>query len=565
MIRRWFWLLLLASLISGATAYMIAREQPTTYEASSLLIVGPGIDSLSPDLDELRAAAQLMQTYAELATTKPVLQGVVDELQLSTSPASLARDVKTRADETTQILAITAESDDAVQAAEIANAIAYTLVRMSPSGVTDTDSPMKNQMRDQIDKMEQEVARLESNLAELNRDFQATDLITEQSLIAEKIARERDYLADARRTLASLYESFQGSYTNQVKIVETASIGEPLDSSFYLTVLMGTIAGLVIALAIALTFEYFKGTVDTSEELAHVTNIPTLGALAKHKTLQGVGRNRLIVLAEPGSEAAENYRMIGSRLLLSRFKAQHSDALHAVTRQDALLAPDGAKPLRSVLISGTYANDDTSEIAANLAVVLAQMHHRVILVDAQLYRPNLDKIFGISMPDGVVGTLTIRANEPIGTPITRSTKPKLIQIDGALDLSVLPGGPVPDNPFELLVSAHMAELIQELEQEADIVLITAPPLLSFAESLVLASRVDGVVLTARSGKTHRSVFKGIVESLHSLDVRIIGTILDHNSVNQPAAAATRKGSATPAEYELELNKGTQTPLRSVKL
>ena len=566
-IKRWFWILIIASLITGTTAYTVAKAQPPVYETSALLIVGPGIDSLSPDLNDLRAAAQLMQSYAEIATTKPILEGIIHELNLSMSPGALARDINIRADETTQILTIRVEGGDAVQVANIANVVATTLVRMSPSGINGSESQLKNQVRTQIDKLEQESARIETMIVELDKDLQAAGHITEKHLIADQISQERNNLADARRTLASLYQSLQGSYTNQVKIIEAASIGEPLDSGLSLTVLMGTIAGLIMGLAIALAFEYFKGTIDTVEELGHVTSVPNLCVLPKYKALNGSGPKRLVVLANPGSRAAETYRTLGSKLLFSKRETPPESSYAIVKHDDGneLLTSNMFKPLRSVLISGTFVDDDTSEVAANLAVVLAQMRYKVILVDAHLHRPNIGKIFGVSTQDGVAGTLNLRATKPIGTQIMRSIKPELVPIEWAHNLSVLPSGPVSSDPFELLVSAHMTELIKELENQADIVLISAPPLLSFAESLFLASHMEGVILSVRSGRTRRSTLTSIVESLRSLHIPITGTILDHNSLRKTALPTRRESSPAETQYTIKLAKGRQTPLRSIKM
>src|SRR5690606_22542992 len=89
-IRQWWWLVILTALAAGIITYIASVRQPAVYRASVRLIVGPGIDSPSPDLNDLRAGAQLMQTYAELPQTGPFLQAVIDELNLSVEPGTLA-------------------------------------------------------------------------------------------------------------------------------------------------------------------------------------------------------------------------------------------------------------------------------------------------------------------------------------------------------------------------------------------------------------------------------------------------------------------------------------------
>jgi capsular exopolysaccharide synthesis family protein len=179
-------------------------------------------------------------------------------------------------------------------------------------------------------------------------------------------------------------------------------------------------------------------------------------------------------------------------------------------------------PLGSVVISGAQIDEDPSEITANLAVILAQTGHRVILVDAYLHRPTIGQKFGISEGEGLTNVLR-----------GWSKQAKLIPVDWAPNLFILPSGPIPPNPFELLVSNRMATLMQELESQADIVLITASPLLSYADSLILASRADGVIVVVHSGKANRETVREAVSSLRSLDADIIGAIFDYNQPARP--------------------------------
>jgi Mrp family chromosome partitioning ATPase len=100
-------------------------------------------------------------------------------------------------------------------------------------------------------------------------------------------------------------------------------------------------------------------------------------------------------------------------------------------------------------------------------------------------------------------------------------------------LSILPSGPIPASSFELLASTRMTDLIHELERQADLVIVAASPLLLFADSLVLASRVDGVVVVAHSGVTRRATLVEIVESLHTHGATTLGMILDQNQSQRP--------------------------------
>jgi succinoglycan biosynthesis transport protein ExoP len=561
-VLRWAWLLILATVVASAVAFVAIKRQPPLYQASARLIVGPGIEGVNPDLNALRAAAQLMRTYAEFATSQPVLNKVIDELHLPITTDNLATQIKVNSDETTLLLTISTQGSNPVQTVAIVSSLTHQLIGMSPSSTDGPQSQIKVRISDQIQKTEKDASDAETQIKQYEAKIQTAlqngaDAETRRFL-ADQLAQQRAYLTEARRTSASLYASLQTSFTNQIKIVELDTAPMPVDNNLKLIVLLAGVAGLLLAVTIVFAFEYFNDMIRTTADLLGATDIPLLGAIAKHKPLRGKVHEQLIVQALPGSRAAENYRMLGSKLLLSGYTTQYKNERRS--NEDAnMRAADSTNmntdhQLRSVVLSGVQTNEDTSEITANLAVVLAQTGHRVILVDAYLHRPTISHQFGIVDDEGLTSVLAGWVQQAKVTPV-----------EWAPNLSILPSGPIPPNPFELLVSARMATLIKELESQADIVLVATSPLLSFADSLILASRVDGVVVLLRSGTATRDMVHDTVESLHSLNARIIGTIYDYN---RPA----HKSSPTRQDPKLKMPlqrvspaKNTPAFLKSAKL
>lgn len=529
-VRRWLWALVLTTLLAGTVTYWLSSQEPTVYQAKAQLIVGPGIDSPNPDLTSLRTGAQLMQTYAELATMRPVLQTVAGDLKLDISPNVLENQITVKSNEDAQILSITVEDGDPVRAAAIANALADILVSLSPSNPNSSQAKLKEQIRDQARRLEASVTSSEAVIEQFEAELQATTDAESQRLLVDQLTQERARLSDTHRTLAMLYNSLQEFSVNQVQIVERADQSKAVASQLRLKVLIGAMAGLVLGLGLALGFEYFNDVIGDAEELAQLTNIQLLGAIAKHKKLHGVGRDQLIVQALPGSQAAENYRMLGTKLLAKhRAEATHYRVLAGMGGQE--LPANNHHSLRSVLISGSQVEDNAGEVAANLATVLSQTDLRVILVDAYLHHPIVGQLFDLDDPVGLTGLLT-------GEPRT----PKPTPVDWAPGLSILSSGPAPSNPFELLASSRMADLIEELESQADLVIIAGSPLLAFADGLVMASRVDGVVVVAHSGKTNHEVLREAVESLRALETHVIGAILNYNPPRRLSARAWSRRS-----------------------
>jgi len=148
-------------------------------------------------------------------------------------------------------------------------------------------------------------------------------------------------------------------------------------------------------------------------------------------------------------------------------------------------------------------------------VVMAQGGKRVIVVDCDLRRPTLNKLFGLPGDPG----LTTAILEGAGHPPLQDTA-----VSG---LRLLASGPLPPNPSELLGSRQFEELLAHLTNEADIVLLDAPPIVAVSDAAVLASKVDGVILVVNAGKTKRDLARRAKSLLEKVNARILGVVLNN--------------------------------------
>ena len=132
-VRRYAWRLVLAALVASLTALFVLNDQPTVFEAKTRLLVGPTVDSPSPDLNALRIGGQLMTTYADLVTTRPFLESINNKLGQKINLESLSGMIETKQNTEARILTILVRHRDPKQAVAIANAASQTLIEMSPS------------------------------------------------------------------------------------------------------------------------------------------------------------------------------------------------------------------------------------------------------------------------------------------------------------------------------------------------------------------------------------------------------------------------------------------------
>jgi non-specific protein-tyrosine kinase len=208
----------------------------------------------------------------------------------------------------------------------------------------------------------------------------------------------------------------------------------------------------------------------------------------------------LITLTDPRSPAAEAYRTLRTNLYFSSLDAA----------------------LETLVVTSAAPGDGKSTTLSNLAVTLAQGEKRTILVDADLRQPALHGFFGAENTQG----LTTMAVEDDAL-----SKPPLLETTVA-NLKLLPSGPLPPNPAEILGSRRMEDIIAALKERADIVLFDAPPIIAVTDAAVLSTKVDGVLLVVRAGKTRREHALRARELLDRVNVRLVGAVLSNAPTDQ---------------------------------
>ncbi|HOA25425.1 MAG TPA: CpsD/CapB family tyrosine-protein kinase [Aggregatilineales bacterium] len=206
----------------------------------------------------------------------------------------------------------------------------------------------------------------------------------------------------------------------------------------------------------------------------------------------------LITLTDPRSPAAEAYRTLRTNLLFSSVD----------------------DPVRAVIVTSPAPEEGKSTALANLAVTMAQSGRRTIIVDADLRRPTQHEIWGV-------------ASEPGLTTMMLEDLDELPLVDvGVENLRLLPSGPLPPTPADLVGSARMDAVIARLQEEADFLLFDAPPVIAVSDAAILGSKLDGVLLVVRAGSTRRDDAEQAKQILERLGVRIVGAVLTNAELDQ---------------------------------
>lgn len=308
---------------------------------------------------------------------------------------------------------------------------------------------------------------------------------------AEKLANATAVsFADAvQNTLEKPTEGESSSMVNVTVTNPATEPTKPASPNVPLFIALGGLLGLAAGIGFAVLRSVLDTRVHTLSDIEHLTDKPMLGGIALDPEAK---KRPLIVHADPRSPRAESFRTLRTNL--------------------QFLNVDGGP--RSFVISSSGPGEGKSTTTANLAIALAETGARVALIDGDLRLPRIADYMGIEGGVGVTDVL-----------IGRMKVADVLQKWGTSELYVLPSGPVPPNPSELLGSAAMERMLSSLEKYFDYVLIDAPPLLLVTDAAVIGKKATGVILAAASGKTKKPELAGAIRTLETAGVTLLGTIV----------------------------------------
>jgi capsular exopolysaccharide synthesis family protein len=261
-----------------------------------------------------------------------------------------------------------------------------------------------------------------------------------------------------------------------------------------------------------------RGVEDAEQELG----IPSLGTLpeassrsARDSIYYGTyyGKKPEKRKLTESEKVAEALAPVAELLVHSHPKSATAEAARAIRTNLMFMSPD--KPFRSLLVTSGGPAEGKTTVATSIAIAMAQTGQRVCLVDCDLRRPRVHTLFGASLQRGLT-TALLETKELdaaiIDTPVA--------------NLSVLPAGPTPPNPADIMHSEAFARLIEELKTRFDRLVIDSPPVCLVTDAVVAAKRVDATLLVVRAGQTRKDAARRAVRSLRDVGVNVPGFVLN---------------------------------------
>ena len=317
--------------------------------------------------------------------------------------------------------------------------------------------------------------------------------------------------------------------TSNISIIDRAEPPtSPVSPKKKLNLLLALIIGLFGGVGLCFVLEYLDNTVKGPEDAEKLTGIASLGIVPflppgglrklsrkgyyyRYHYQSGEGEKGQ---KKPGEEASEVPDVNEIELINFKYSNVPISEDYRTIRTSILLSSAGGPP-RSILVTSSVPQEGKTSTVVNLAIAFAQLGQKILVVDADMRKPRLHRIFKLGSSVGLSSCLTGKAK--IEECILKT------DIDG---LSVLPCGPVPPNPTELIDSDKMKELVEKLTASYDLVLFDSPPVLAVVDPVILANLVEATILVVLSGKTTDKALVGATEELKKARAKLIGAVFN---------------------------------------
>jgi polysaccharide biosynthesis transport protein len=416
------------------------------------------------------------------------------------------------------MVALQAKINDAQKRMKSLVAETVDQARRSARTEFETAKRQEDALRDELNRAREDTINMGSAAVQYNNLNMEVE--TQRQLLDNMLKRQSETEVTAR---------LQATRESNVRVVDRAlQPGSPFAPSLKRDVGMAIGLGLFLGIGCIFLLEYLDRSLKTAEEAERLLGVPVLAVIpdvSDRPGRYGYGgygayaygygrRRRKGPLAKKSADKDKKPEDLKEIELLPQTKPRHSISEAYRSLRTALLL-SSAQQLRVIALTSAQSGEGKTATAANLAVVMAQLGRQVLLIDADLRKPRMHRVFHLSNREGLVHCLT--SGEPLE---------ELIRPTGVNGLFLLPSGTIPPNPSELLASDRMRDLLEVAKRRFDMVIVDTPPLLAVTDASVLGSMVDGVVFCLYAGRVQRVEALASTERLKVGGARVLGTVLN---------------------------------------
>ena len=337
--------------------------------------------------------------------------------------------------------------------------------------------------------------------------------------ILKREAEANKTLYDSLETKLKEAQISSGLKSSNIRVVDPAMVpSTPSRPAKTRNIALAFLVGLVGGVGLALLREYLDNTVKTPDDVETLARLPSLAVVPAFGGESHAPKRSWLSKTSSSNGHEKRIELVAQHLP----KSQMSEAFRALRTALLLSQPD--RPPQVILVTSALPREGKTTAAANLAVTLAQLGDKTVLVDADLRKPGVGRL--LNLGTGKYAGLSSYLAGVSTLELVTVPHPEIP------NLAAIPTGPLPPNPADLLSSHKLAEAIAELRKKYKFVVIDSPPIMAATDAVILSVQTDGVLLVVRSGETPKEAFTRTRDLLVSVKCHLLGVVL--NAVDSSA-------------------------------
>ena len=446
-----------------------------------------------------------MQTQTEIIKTDPIAQAVETHLKYMYEQASRENEaggnayvpdklptysdleamVSVKQEQRSNIFDITTTTGNPLLARDVAQAYAEEYMASRQLAAIKQISEARKEVWNRIQEVEDQIKQV----AEQAKQYQSQNLPAELQAESQRVISLWTSLYEKYMTLR-IAESLE---QRGLEIIQPAKSGGKTGPSTKRNGMLSIFLGLILGIGLAFLVEYLDDTLHTRDDFEKYFGTPIVGEIP-FIPAEELPKHHIIYFEKPRHPAVEGYRTLRTNL------------------QFLNLGGDN----RTLMFTSAGPEEGKSTVMVNLGAALSEMGKRVLLIEADLRRPVLDKYFGIESPEGLTGVLV--GNVSLADAVYKTPYH---------NLAVLPAGVRPPNPAELVASEAMKDVLKTARSIADYILVDSPPILAASDSIALSPMMEGIILVARYTTVDRDSARRTTELLRKVNANILGLVINN--------------------------------------
>ena len=491
-VRARLWLIVLPALLGSALMLGLAVRETPLYASSTELLIQPRsteslISGVANANDAVRNSQRVLATELKVLISDAVAERANKELGFTAK-------VSGSADPNSDILTVVAKDPDPKRAAKIATVFAEQYVNLRRDQSISDLKDAEKQLQAKVDDYEKQVAGLDTEIAVLSADPTGTSTAELQGK-----QNTRALISTQLQTYKTRIDAFQIDATLKsggAKVINPAEVANvPVSPRPIRSTVLGFILGLMIGAGLALLIERLDDRIRNRDSLVEATgDLAVLALIPKLKSWKNKRQATVVSASEPMSMSAEAYRSLRTSL---QFMGVDS-------------------PIRVIQVVSANPGEGKSTTASNLATVFAQGGQRVVVIDCDLRKPRMHEFFNVDNEFGLT-TLAVGQSSVINSSAI---------VDDTNGLTLIPAGPKPPNPAELLASERFASALEVIKKHADVVILDSPPILAVTDPIIISRVADATIMVVKANSTHRKALHRAMEALNQANANVVGVVLN---------------------------------------